>query len=108
MGDQEKMEKTKFTPLHDQVLIKPVEAGEKRYGGIIIADMNEDNCRLGEVIAVGEGRWSEYGYFIHPSVEVGQTVVLPKIGPVRVVLDGEEYWVIADKQIIGILTKTEE
>lgn len=101
------MGKTKFTPLHDQVLIKPVEAEEKRYGGIIVADMNEDTCRLGEVIAVGSGRWSEYGYFIHPDVEVGQTVVLPKIGPVRVVLDGEEYWVIADKQIIGILNKGE-
>ena len=108
MGDQKNIEKTKFTPLHDRVLLKPVEAGEKRYGGILIADMNEDNCRLGEVIAVGDGRWSEYGYFIHPAVEVGQTVVLPKIGPVRVVLDGEEYWVIADKQIIGILNKTED
>lgn len=108
MGDQKNMEKTKFTPLHDQVLVKPVEAGEKRYGGILIADMNEDNCRLGEVIAIGDGRWSEYGYFIRPAVEVGQTVVLPKIGPVRVVLDGEEYWVIADKQIIGILNKTKD
>ena len=98
MGD------TKFTPLHDQVLVKPIEAGERRYGGIIVADMNEDNCRIGEVIAIGDGRWSEYGHFIKPSVEVGQTVILPKIGPVRVVLDGEEYWTVADKEIIGILT----
>jgi len=102
------MGNTKFTPLHDRVLVKPVDAGERRYGGIIVADMNEDNCRIGEVIAIGEGRFTEFGTFIKVSVNVGDTVILPKIGPVRVVLDGEEYWTIADKEIIGIITKTEE
>lgn len=74
------------------------------YGHVLVANMDDNNCKVGEVIAVGEGRWSEYGHFIKPDVEVGQIVILPKIGPIRVVLDGEEYWTIADKEIIGILT----
>ena len=102
------MGETKFTPLHDRVLVKPIEAGERRFGGIIIADMNEDNCRIGEVVAVGPGRKTEFGTFIDINVKAGDTVVLPKIGPIRVVLDGEEYWTIADKEIIGVITKTEE
>lgn len=97
------MEFKSFKPLHDRVLVKPIEEEERKYGGIVIADMNEDNCRIGKVISVGEGRWSEYGYFIRPSVEVGDIVALPKIGPIRVVVGGEEYWTIADKEIIGIL-----
>lgn len=95
------MEITNFKPLGDRVLIKPFDAGEQKFGGILIADMNEDNCRIGEVVAVGPGRKTEFGTSIDVHVEPGQIVVLPKIGATRVVLDGEEYWTIQDREIIG-------
>ena len=89
-----------LVPIHDKVLIKPLENGEQRKGAILIADMGEDRMKLGKVVATGPGRTSEFGAFIAVSVKKGDIVVLPKIGAQRVEI--EEYWVIADKEIIAV------
>ena len=90
-----------ITPLHDKVLIKPLEQGEQRKGAILIADMGEEKTKFGKVVAVGPGRTSEFGSFVSVSAKVGDVVIVPKIGAQRVEIGEEEYWLIADRDIVA-------
>jgi chaperonin GroES len=95
----------RLVPLNDRIVVKPIEAEEQMYGNIIIADMGKERPEMGEVIAVGPGRMSEYGKFMGVNVNVGDIVLLPKIGTIRVEFDGEEYYI---GQAREILCKVEE
>lgn len=91
-------------PLNDQVLIRPIEQEEDRRGSILIANLDSDGpTRLGEVVAIGPGRKSEFGALIEVTVKVGDVVVLPKIGPQRVIVGSEELYTIASKEIIAVV-----
>lgn len=96
------MEITKLNPINDRVLVEPIDLGEQRKGSILIPDLGEEKVRVGRVVAVGPGRTTEFGTFIGINVSKGDVVVLPKIGAQRVEIDGKEFWLIADKEIIGI------
>jgi len=102
------MTKTKLRPIHDRVLLKPVEEGEKQYGSIIIPDISGEKGYICEVLDTGPGRTTEFGTFISVCVGVGDVVLIPKIGATRTELDGEEYYIIPDKEILGIIIKKEE
>ena len=95
----------RLVPLNDRIVVKPIEAEEQMYGNIIIADMGKERPEMGEVIAVGPGRMSEFGKFIGVNVNVGDIVLLPKIGTIRVEFEGEEYYIGQAKEI---LCKVEE
>ena len=71
-------------PQNDRVLIKPVESGEEMYGSIIIPDMGKEKPEMGEVIAVGPGRQSEFGSWIEVKAKVGDIVLVPKIGSIYI------------------------
>lgn len=91
-------------PLNDRVLIKPIDAGERRRGAIIIADTGQEKPELGKVIEVGPGRKTETGAFIGPDdiqVKAGDVVLIPKIGTIRTEIDGEEYYMTQFKEILG-------
>lgn len=102
------MTKSKLNPLHDKVLLRPVDEGEKQYGSIIIPDISDDKGYICTVEGVGPGRMSEFGGFIPTTVKVGDMVLIPKIGATRTTLDREEFYIIADKEILCIIDKTEE
>ncbi len=76
----------------NRIVVKPIEQTEQMYGNIIIADMGKERPEMGEVIAVGPGRMSEYGKFVPVNVNVGDIVLLPKIGTIRVEFDGCSYY----------------
>lgn len=88
-------------PQNDRVLIKPVEAGEEMYGSIIIPDMGKEKPEMGEVIAVGPGRQSEFGQFIQVNARVGDVVLIPKIGSMRIDFEGQEYFITPDREILA-------
>lgn len=94
---------SKLTPKNDRVLIKPSKKGEEMYGSIIIPDMGQERPEMGEVIAVGPGRTSEFGSFIPVNAKVGDTVLIPKIGSLRIDFDGEEYFIVPDKEILAVI-----
>lgn len=99
----------KITPKNDRVLVKPIEDDELQYGNIIVPDMGKEKPEMGEVIAVGPGRTSEFGKFIPVNTKVGDTVIVPKIGSIKVTIKGEEYYVIQDREILATITfKTED
>ena len=92
-----------LVPLNDRIVVKPIEAEEQMYGNIIIADMGKERPEMGEVIAVGPGRMSEFGKFMPVNVNVGDVVLLPKIGTLRVEFDGEEYYIGQAKAILCVV-----
>lgn len=102
------MTKTKLNPLHDKVLLRPVDEGEKQYGSIIIPDITGEKGYICTVVGVGPGRVSEFGGYIPTTVKEGDMVLIPKIGATRTEMDGVEYYIIADKEILCIIDKTEE
>lgn len=94
---------SKLVPKNDRVLVKPSKKGEEMYGSIIIPDMGQERPEMGEVIAVGPGRTSEFGSFIPVNAKVGDTVLIPKIGSLRIDFDGEEYFIVPDKEILAVI-----
>jgi chaperonin GroES len=95
-------------PQNDRVLIKPVESGEEMYGNIIIPDMGKEKPEMGEVIAVGPGRQSEFGHFIRVNAKVGDFVLIPKIGSLRIDFEGQEYFLTPDREILAIVLESQD
>ena len=95
-------------PQNDRVLIKPSESGEERYGSIIIPDLGKEKPEIGEVVAVGPGRHSEFGTFIEVQAKVGDIVLVPKIGSIRIDFDGQEYFITPDREILCTVVTSED
>lgn len=92
-------------PLHDRVLVKPIDADElnKTVSGIIIPDtVSKEKPEQGMVIAVGDGKW-ENGVKVLMSVKVGDRVVFSKYGYDEIKLDGVEYYILKEDQILAII-----
>jgi chaperonin GroES len=100
------MSKT-LTPSNDRVLLKPIEEGEQTYGNIVIPDMGKEKPEMGEVIAVGQGRMSEFGHFIPVRHKVGDIVLVPKIGTLRIDFEGEEYYIAQDREILAVIKESD-
>ena len=93
----------KFRPLHDRIVVKRIEAEEKRAGGIIIPDTAKEKPQQGEVIAVGPGGRDETGKLIPIDLRVGDRVLFGKWSGTEVKLDGEEYLIMKESDVMGVL-----
>ena len=92
----------KFRPLHDRVLIKALESEEKTAGGIIIPDTAKEKPQEGEIVAVGSGTRTEDGKIIPMDVKVGDKVLFGKWSGTEVKIDGVEYSIMKEADIMGI------
>ena len=92
----------KFRPLHDRVLIKVLDSEEKTSGGIIIPDTAKEKPQEGEVVAVGPGAISEAGKLTPMDVKVGDVVLFGKWSGTEVKIDGQEYSIMKESDIMGI------
>ena len=93
-------------PANDRILVKPIDEGEQTYGSIVIPDMGKEKPELGKVLATGPGRLSEYGKMIPiRSCKIGDIVLLPKIGTLRIDFEGEEYYIAQDREVLGVITE---
>jgi len=89
-------------PLHDRVLIKRIDEPEVAPGGIIIPDTAKEKPQKGEVIAVGKGKVNENGTRQSMDVKPGDRVLFGKYGGSDVVIDGEDYLIMRENEILGI------
>jgi chaperonin GroES len=89
-------------PLGDHVLVKPLSKEEKTQGGIILPDTAKEKPQAGEVIAVGPGRLLENGTRIQPEVKTGDKVIYAKYGGTEIKLDGIEYLIMRENDILAI------
>jgi len=92
----------------DRVLIKPIEDDEQMYGNIVIPDMGKERPEMGQVIAVGPGRQSEFGQYIRVNAKVGDIVLVPKIGTIRIEFEGDEYYITQDREILATVKEKTE
>ena len=91
-----------FRPLHDRVLLKRIEAGEKTAGGIIIPDTAKEKPAEGEVLAVGPGTRDETGKLQPLEVKTGDRVLFGKWSGTEVILDGADRLIVKEADILGI------
>jgi chaperonin GroES len=94
----------KVTPLSDRILVRRMEAAEEKQGGIIIPDTAKEKPQQGEVIAVGPGRLNDDGKRVAPDVKKGQRVLIGKYSGTEVKIDGEEYIILREDDVLGILS----
>jgi chaperonin GroES len=97
----------KFRPLHDRVVLKRIEAEAKSSGGIIIPDTAKEKPQQGEVVAVGPGGRDEAGKLIPIDLKAGDRVLFGKWSGTEVKIDGIEYLIMKESDVMGVLTETE-
>lgn len=95
----------KFRPLHDRVLVESLESEEKTAGGIIIPDTAKEKPQEGKVIAVGPGAKTEDGKIIPMDVKVGDRVLFGKWSGTEVKVNGKEYSIMKESDIMGVVGK---
>ena len=94
-----------FRPLHDRVLVQPLDGEEKTAGGIIIPDTAKEKPSEGKIIAVGPGAKTEDGKILPMEVKVGDLVLFGKWSGTEVKIDGIEYSIMKESDIMGIMSK---
>ena len=94
-----------FRPLHDRVLARRLDEDERTTGGIIIPDTAKEKPMRGEVVAAGPGARNGKGVFAPMDVAVGDTVLFGKYSGTEVKIDGEEYLILKETDILGVLDK---
>ena len=90
-------------PLSDRVIVKPAEAEEQTASGLVIPDTAQEKPQRGEVIAVGEGKRLEDGTRQAVDVATGDTVIFGKYGGTEIKIDGIEYKILEERDIIAIV-----
>ena len=93
----------RIRPLHDRVIVQRLEEGEQKVGGIIIPDTAKEKPQQAEVVAVGSGRVLENGQREPLAVKAGDKVLVGKWSGTEVKLDGTEYLIVKEDEILGIL-----
>lgn len=90
-------------PLADRVVVKPLEAEEKKLGNIIIPDTAKEKPMQGEVVAVGPGKMTDAGQTVKMEVKKGDKVLYGKYSGTEVSVDGKDYLIVRESDILAIL-----
>jgi len=94
---------TKIRPLHDRVVVKRLDAENKSAGGIVIPDTAGEKPDQGEIVAVGKGKILEDGKVRPLDVKVGDRILFGKYSGNEIRLDGEEYLIMREDDVLGVL-----
>ncbi|SEP19246.1 chaperonin GroES [Salinihabitans flavidus] len=97
-----------FKPLHDRVLVRRVESDEKTAGGLIIPDSAKEKPAEGVVVACGDGARKDSGELIDMAVKAGDKVLFGKWSGTEVTVDGEEFLIMKENDILGIIEGASE
>jgi len=94
---------TKIQPLADRVVVKAIDESEQMRGGLYIPDTAKEKPSQGEIVAVGPGKLSDEGTRVEPDVSVGDTVLYGKYAGTDVTLDGEEFLILRESDVLAII-----
>jgi chaperonin GroES len=95
----------KISPLNDRILVQRVEEEEKTAGGIIIPDKAKEKPVEGKIIAVGQGKLNDAGERVALQVKAGDAVLFSKYGGTDVKIDGENYLIMREDDVLGIIER---
>jgi chaperonin GroES len=90
-------------PLRDRILVKRLEEEEQKVGGIIIPDTAKEKPQQGKVVAAGTGRVTDEGQVLPLDVKAGDRILFGKYAGTEIKLDGEEYLIVREDEVLGIL-----
>jgi len=93
----------KVRPLHDRIIVKRIEEGEQKVGGIIIPDTAKEKPQQGKVIAAGTGKVKDDGKRTPLDVKEGDTVLFGKYSGQEIKLDGEEYLIMREDEVLAVI-----
>ncbi len=93
----------KARPLHDRILVKRIDEGEQKIGGIIIPDTAKEKPQQGKVVSVGAGKIKDDGGRITLDVKAGDTILFGKYSGQEIKLDGEEFLIMREEEVLAIL-----
>ena len=93
----------KIKPLADRVVVEPAEAEEVSAGGIILPDTAQEKPQQGKIVAVGPGKVSDSGNLVEPTLKAGDSVLYGKYSGTEVTIDGTEYSIMRESDILAIL-----
>ena len=94
-------------PLHDRLIVERIEEGEQQVNGIIIPDSAKEKPQQGKVIAVGNGKVQDDGTRQQPDVKAGDVILFGKYSGQEIKLDGEEYIIMREDEILGVIEGAE-
>ncbi len=92
-----------FRPLHDRVLVEPLDAEEKSAGGIIIPDTAQEKPMEGKIVAVGQGHKDDDGKITPLDVKAGDTVLYGKFAGTEVRIDGKDLLIVKESDILAVI-----
>jgi len=95
---------TKFTPLHDRILVRRVDEANTTRGGIIIPDSAKDKPQEGEVVSAGKGKINEEGKVRPLDVKEGDRILFGKYSGTEIKIDGEDFVIMREEEVLGVLT----
>ncbi|HUL73757.1 MAG TPA: co-chaperone GroES [Vicinamibacterales bacterium] len=95
----------KVRPLHDRIIVERLEESEQRVGGIIIPDTAKEKPQQGKVLAVGKGRIEKDGKVTPLDVKAGDTILFGKYAGQEIKIDGSEYLIIREEEVLGVIEK---
>jgi chaperonin GroES len=98
----------KMRPLRDRLLVERIEEAEQRIGGIIIPDTAKEKPQQGRVVAVGKGRVNDKGEVFPLDVKEGETVLFGKYAGSEIKLDGKEYLILREDEVLGVIEGVRE
>ena len=90
-------------PLHDRLIVRRLEEGEQKIGGIIIPDTAKEKPQRGKVIAAGEGKLNDDGKRVPLDVKAGDLILFGKYTSQEVTLDGEEYLIMREDEVLAVI-----
>ena len=90
-------------PLHDRIIVRRIEEGEQKIGGIIIPDTAKEKPQQGKVIAVGHGKVNDAGKRVPLDVKAGDLILFGKYSGQETKIDGEEYLIMREEDVLAIV-----
>ena len=90
-------------PLHDRVIVRRLEEGEQKIGGIIIPDSAKEKPQQGKVIAVGNGKSKDDGKRVPLDVKSGDTILFGKYSGQEIKLDGDEFLIMREDEVLAVI-----
>ena len=93
----------KVRPLHDRIIVHRIEEGEQKVGGIIIPDTAKEKPQQGKVIAVGKGKKKDDGKVVPMDVKAGDVILFGKYSGQEIKIDGEEYLIMREDEVLAVL-----
>lgn len=97
------LSKVNIRPLGDRVLVKPLDKEKQERGGLIIPDTAKEKPQEGEIVAAGKGKTTEDGKVLPMDVKVGDKVLYGKYSGTEIKIDGDDYLIMHQEDILGIL-----